>query len=286
LNDAIDRGGAPSRRAWAAAARAGFPERRGSRVRLRARAQLARALWTARGERKLPSQRELDRALRAVTAAELEQLCEWTVFGPLYLLPTRRFVHALARQLRALGVRRVLEVAAGDGLLARSLAAADRSLRVIATDSGAWEPAAARMRPAERRALRGRAVAGLTLGDNVLKQDARRAIAQHRPELILCSWLPPGHLLDDLIRAPVRYVLEIGAGSGVTASAFSWRFAHEFLEGPLTHCARCRLDLHPPRELHTRITLYYGAAHRDHAEDAVRRGDWLWQFRPKKQSSS
>jgi hypothetical protein len=268
-----------SRAAQAVEARAGFPERGGTRAAVRARARLARALWTARGERKLPSQRELDRALRSATAAELERICELTMFGPLYLLPTRRFAHALARELRALRVRRVHEVAAGDGLLARALAGADRSLRVSASDSGAWEHAQARMSPADRRVLRGQVVAGLELGRNVQKQSARRAIAEHRPELILCSWLPPGHLLDELIRAPVRYVLEIGAGAGVTASAYSWRFAHEFLEGELAQSARCRLDARPHQELHTRITLYYGAAHPEFAEDKVRRGDWLWQFK-------
>jgi hypothetical protein len=269
------------RRGVAARARAGFPERGGGAARVRARAQLARALWTVDGRRKLASERELDRALRGVSAADLEWLCEWTALGPLYLLPTRRFVHALARQLRALGVRRVLVVAAGDGLLARSLAAADRRLRVTASDSGAWADARGRMRPAEQRALRGRAVAGLALGQNVARMSAQQAIAQHRPELVLCSWLPPGHLLDALIRAPVRYVLEIGAGAGVTASAYSWRFAHEFLEGELAESARCRLDQRPPRELHSRITLYYGAAHPEFVEDRVQRGDWLWQFRPR-----
>jgi hypothetical protein len=280
--DRTQRAASQSRPALAAEARAGFPGRGGNAARVRARAQLARALWTVRGERKLPSQRELDRALRAVTAAELERICELTSFGPLYLLPTRRFVHALAAEIRALGVRRVHEVAAGDGLLARALAGADRSLHVSASDSGAWQRAEARMSPAERRALRGRDVAGLALGRNVQKQDARRAISAHRPQLILCSWLPPGHLLDELIRAPVRYVLEIGAGAGVTASAYSWRFAHEFLEGELASAARCRLDARPDRQLHTRITLYYGAAHPEFAEDTVRRGDWLWQFRPQR----
>ncbi|HMI92641.1 MAG TPA: hypothetical protein VK509_14800 [Polyangiales bacterium] len=270
-----------SRAALAAEARAGFPGRGQSHARTQARGRLARALWTARGERKLASQRELDRALRGVSAAELERICELTELGPLYLLPTRRFAHALAREIRALGVRRVHEAAAGDGSLARALAGADRSLRVTASDSGAWERAQARMSATERRVLRGHAVAGIALGSNVQREDARRAIAQHRPELILCSWLPPGQLLDELIRAPVRYVLEIGAGAGVTASAYSWRFAHEFLEGALAQSARCRLDLRPAQALHTRITLYYGAAHPEHAEDPVRRGDWLWQFRPR-----
>ena len=99
---------------------------------------------------------------------------------------------------------------------------------------------------------------------------------------MLCSWLPPGHLLDELIRAPVQHVLEIGAGSGVTASAYSWRFQHEFLEGPLEQSARCRLDTRPARTLHSKVTLYFGAQHPDFFEERVRPGDWLWQYKPVK----
>ena len=123
-------------------------------------------------------------------------------------------------------------------------------------------------------------VAGLALGSDVHKLSARAAIARFEPELVLCSWLPPGHrLLDALIRAPVRYVLELGAGSGVTASAYCWRFDHEFLEGPLEQTARCRLDTRPHKQLHSRATLYFGAAHPDHFEERVTPGDWLHQFK-------
>ncbi|HEX5661214.1 MAG TPA: hypothetical protein VFX59_28680, partial [Polyangiales bacterium] len=92
--------------------------------------------------------------------------------------------------------------------------------------------------------------------------------------------LPPGHMLDALVRAPVRYVLELGAGSGVTGSVYSWRFAHEFLEAELDPSTRCRLDLRPRVALHSRATLYYGRAHASYYEERVRPGDWLYQFRP------
>ena len=133
----------------------------------------------------------------------------------------------------------------------------------------------------ERRALARVAVPGLALGSEVRRLDARAAIDTLRPDVVLCSWLPPGELLDDLVRADVRHVLEIGAGQGVTASAYAWRFAHEFLEGPLERAARCRLDVRPRRTLHSRVTLYFGAAHPEHFEEPVEPGDWLWQFRPR-----
>lgn len=277
---------APVEAATLAAARAGFPERGGGARARRARAELVRVLWSARGVRRLPGASELDHALSALRPADLAWLCELSPLAPLYFLPTRRFVHQLARSLRGLGVRRVLEVAAGDGFLARALARAAPELEVVATDSGTWQKPEARMSAREQRTHRKRAVPGLSLGENVIRCEARRAVRRFVPELVLCAWLPPSHLLDGLIREPVRYVLEIGAGSGVTASAYSWRFAHEFLEGPLEHSARCRLDARPQQALHSRITLYYGASHPEHFEERVRRDDWLWQFRPQRRARS
>lgn len=265
-------------------AHAGFPSRGGGKRAIAGRALLARALWNARGDRKLPTQSELDVALSSVSEADLEWTCEFSALGPLYLLPTRPFIQRLASQLRALSVRRVLEVAAGDGFLSRALAAAAPELEVTACDSGAWQTPEARMSAKERRALRGVDVPGLRLGPHVIKCSAAHAIARFEPALVLCSWLPPGHLLDGLVRQNVRYVLEIGAEHGVTASPYSWRFAHEFLEGPLEARARCRLDTRPKEKLHSRLTLYYGKAHPEHYEERVGKNDWLYQFRPKKAS--
>jgi len=132
----------------------------------------------------------------------------------------------------------------------------------------------------ERREFREEDVPGVRLGASVLRVDALAAIRRTRPDLVLASWLPPGRLLDRLIRAPVRYVLEIGAKDGVTPGAWSWRFAHEFCE-EIERSARCRLDERPRRTLHSRVTLYYGARHPDHDCEQVRPGDWLWQFRPR-----
>lgn len=263
-------------------AHAGFPSRPGSARVRRARAQLSRALFAKTGERRLPSAPELDRALAANSPDEIAWICEFSALAPLYFLPTRRFVHALARELRSLGARRVVEVAAGDGFLSRCLHRIAPDLEIVATDDGSWSNPAARMSAAERRAFRGAEVPGIRSGESVQRMSARRAVRELAPDVVLCAWLPPGHLLDTLIRAPVRHVLEIGAGSGITASAYSWRFAHVFVEGPLERYARCRLDARPARELHSRITLYYGRAHPEYHEERVRPGDWLWQFKPER----
>jgi hypothetical protein len=254
-------------------ARAGFPSRGGGRRTIEARATLARLLWDGAGRRRVPSAPALDRALSALPRGELAWLCELTPLGPIYLLPTRPFLRELLRIIRCCGARRVLEVAAGDGHLGRSLAALAPDLRISLSDSGAWEKPPARMTAKEKRALRGVPVSGLRLGPDVERLDARDAISRHRPDLVVVSWLPPGPLLADLIRSPVRHVLEIGAGSGITGDIGCWRFAHEFCEGRIEELARCRLDERPGRALHTRVTLYFGAAHERFAEEE----HWLGQ---------
>jgi hypothetical protein len=246
-----------------------------------AREELARLLWTRTGARHLPGTAELDAAIARLRRGELFDLCEFDRRGPLYLLPTRELVRALAARVRTTGARRILEVAAGDGFLSRLLRKAVRDVEVIASDSGAWSDPRARMNAREKRELRGRQVPGVRPGDEVLRLDALSAVRRTRPDLVLACWLPPGPLLDRLIRAPVRHVLEIGAKDGVTPGAWSWRHAHEFCD-ELERYARCRLDERPRRTLHSRVTLYLGGSHPDHHRERVRPGDWLWQFRPRR----
>ncbi len=268
----------PDPSALAADAHAGFPARRGGTKRTLARAALSRALWSPEGARRLPRLAELDAALDGVTAADLEWVCELSPLGPVYFLPTAEGVAALAARIRELGVRRVVEVAAGDGFLSQCLR--EHGVAAVATDSGSWADPQARMRPEEALAMAGVEVPGVRMGAGVERAEALDAIATHGPDLVLAAWLPPGDLLDRLIRAPVSYVLEIGAAGGATPGAWTWRFAHDFWEGPEAALNRCRLDLRPGRETHTRVTLYFGGSHDEHFEERPRRGDWLWQFRP------
>jgi hypothetical protein len=270
---------ARERRASAREARLGFPARGGGAKAVAARAALARLLWSPAGERRVPPLSALDRALSALPLGELSWLAELGPLGPLYLFPTRPFLRALARQIRALGARRVLEAAAGDGHLSRALAREAPDLEIFASDSGAWELPQARMNASERRGLASSRVAGLPPGEGVHRLEARAAVQALRPDLVLACWLPPGPLLARIIRAPVRHVLEIGAGSGVTGDVLCWRFAHEFLEGRLEALARCRLDQRPRRALHTRITLYAGRTHPDFHEERIGPNHFLWTMR-------
>jgi hypothetical protein len=238
-----------------------------------------RLLFAPNGARRLPTVTGLDRALGALPPGGLWRYCETRPTGPLYLLPTREFVRALAEACRKLG-RRVLEVGAGDGFLARALTTAAPDLEVRATDSGGWSKSSARMTPAEQRQWRRVPLAGIPLGQNVERLDALDAVRRYRPDVVVCSWLPPGPLLSQVIRSPCRCVIDIGAGRGVTAQgAWDWRFAHDFLE-PLEQLARCRLDERPAKTLHSRVTLYFGRLHPEFGEERPRRGDWLYQFKP------
>jgi len=216
---------------------------------------VARLLWNESGERRVPPAATLDRALSALPRGDLERMCEFNPFGPVYFIPTPPFLRALARRIRSRGARRVLEVAAGDGHLTRSLSAYAPDLRVVASDSGKWERPQARMSPRERRELRGTAVSGIRAGPEVVRLDVRAAIDRFRPDLVLACWLPPGPLLGRILRASPGDVLEIGAGSGITGDISCWRYQHEFCD-ELDALGRCRLDERPARKLHTRVTLY------------------------------
>jgi hypothetical protein len=203
--------------------------------------------------RSVPAALEFDRAVARLRRGELWRICEFDPRGPIYFVPTKEFVRALAKRLRRF---RVLEVAAGEGLLARALAR--RGVRIVATDSGKWERPQARMNARERRKYRD--AAGLSLGTHVIRVDAVSAIRKFRPEIVLACWLPPGPLLARIIRAAPR-VIEIGGGSGITGDIRCWRYPHDFLE-ELDALGRCRLDERPARELHTRVTLYERAPRR------------------------
>ncbi len=182
--------------------------------------------------------------------------------GPIYLLPTREWVSALATYVDGLGVRTVLEVAAGDGFLSRCLAAKCPQLRIVATDDGSWEKAKARMTTRERRDYAGVDVRGLALGNNVKKVSAQRAVQRYRPDLVIVSWAPPGQLVRRVMRGPCKYVLDVGTeGDECGGGPALWRSAQDFVEGPVEQLAWCRLDERSAEQRRTRVTLYHGARH-------------------------
>lgn len=75
----------------------------------------------------------------------------------------------VARLAALIDGRSCLEIAAGDGTLSRFLA--DAGVRITATDDYSWSDS-------------------IDFPVSVLRQDARAALREHQPEVVVCSWPP------------------------------------------------------------------------------------------------
>ena len=91
--------------------------------------------------------------------------------GPkgIYCFYSRRLIRRLAAMI---GDRSCLEIAAGDGTLSRFLAA--EGVEVTATDDHSWTHS-------------------VRFPDTVVRQDARAALRERRPRVVICSWPPAGN---------------------------------------------------------------------------------------------
>ncbi len=242
--------------------------------RVRARAALLRVLFDARGRRLLPDDGVLADALAACGRDDVWWACEANSYGPLYLLPTRQWLSVLVDTLADLRVRSVLEIGAGDGFLSHCLARRRPDLRVVATDSHAWARPEARQNERDRREFHGQRFAGIPMGAQVQRRGAVAATTALQPDLVLASWCPPGTLLERVIRAPSKLVLDISVDGDVCGNGErTWRFEKDFLSGPLEDRALCRLDGDPASARATRCTLYYGKRHKNYGIN--RRGGLL-----------
>lgn len=93
----------------------------------------------------------------------------------IYCFYSSKLIDALATLIDG---RSCLEIAAGDGTLARFLAA--RGLSIIATDDHSWH-------------------ASVSYPDTVRNEDARAALRAHRPEVVVCSWPPAGNAFEQYV---------------------------------------------------------------------------------------
>ncbi|MDP2345431.1 MAG: hypothetical protein Q8O67_31090 [Deltaproteobacteria bacterium] len=236
---------------------------RDTAARRRARAALVDVLWDRHGRRRLPPERELVDAITACDARDLWWVCEASSAGPLYLLPTREWLTHLCALLDEVKAKKILEVAAGDGFLSACLQRRRPDLRVVATDDFSWTAAQQRSSERDRAEFGATPFAGIQPLSIVQKQTAAAAIEEHRPDVVIVSWPPPGTLVERVIRAPrCQLVLDLSVDGDVCGNGMkTWRFEKEFLEGPLEQRALCRLDARPLEPRQTRATLYYGRAH-------------------------
>lgn len=105
----------------------------------------------------------------AVSAMLLEAGC--------YLIPPAELV----REIRlVIGKRRTLEIGAGRGILAGCLRHA--GVDITAVDDQSWEGT-------------------IPIGRDVLVMDGREALVRFQPQVVLCSWPPPGNSFEREILA-------------------------------------------------------------------------------------
>ncbi len=97
----------------------------------------------------------------------------------IYCFYSRRLVKRLARLADG---RRCLEIAAGDGTLTRFLR--DAGVDVVATDDYSWAQ-------------------HVDFDETVKRMDAMRSIRHYSPQVVFCSWPPPGNTFErEVFRAP------------------------------------------------------------------------------------
>ena len=84
----------------------------------------------------------------------------------IYCFYSRRLIEELSR---IIGKRRCLEIAAGDGTLSRFLK--QQGVQVTTTDDYSWQNS-------------------VSYPEWVVKKDARGALSQYLPEIVICSWPP------------------------------------------------------------------------------------------------
>jgi hypothetical protein len=116
----------------------------------------------------------------------------------IYCFYSRPLLRAIAALV---GDRACLEVAAGDGTLARLLG--DEGLQVRATDDGSW----------------GHAIA---YPPEVERLDAREAVRRHAPRAVLCAWPPPANPFERRILEAPGVELYVVVGSRHRFAAGDW----------------------------------------------------------------
>jgi hypothetical protein len=119
----------------------------------------------------------------------------------IYCFYSKPLVKALAERI---GDRSCVEIAAGDGTLARFMRAAGTD--VIATDDYSW-----------RTTRKGAAQA------DVIEQDAQSALRERAPQVVVCSWPPAGNPFENWVfgTPSVETYIMIGSRSEQAAGNFA-----------------------------------------------------------------
>ncbi|MBI1844589.1 MAG: hypothetical protein HYR89_08295 [Actinobacteria bacterium] len=116
----------------------------------------------------------------------------------IYCFYSKPFMKQLAAMI---GKRSCLEIAAGDGTLARFLEA--EGVSTIATDDYSWSHS-------------------VTYPETVLRKDAAAALRRHQPEVVICSWPPAGNRFEREVFRTRSVQLYIVIGSHSEHNSGNW----------------------------------------------------------------
>ncbi|WP_152048525.1 hypothetical protein [Aureimonas psammosilenae] len=151
--------------------------------------------------------------------------------GGTYCFLSAELIDALASICRG---RSCLEIAAGDGTLSRFLKLKD--VAIVATDDRSWK-------------------GSIDYPPEVLAMDAATALEKVAPEVVLCSWPPPGNDFERFVFATptVRTYLVIGSRHGFATGA------RDAYAAPTGFVATPRPDLEAlvlPPEIGTEVLVF------------------------------
>jgi hypothetical protein len=107
----------------------------------------------------------------------------------------------IERLAERIGDRRCLEIAAGDGTLARFLA--DAGVDVVATDDHSWTQS-------------------VTFPASVLREDAETALRLHAPQVVIASWPPAGNSFERAVFETEGVELYVVIGSRHRFASGNW----------------------------------------------------------------
>jgi hypothetical protein len=116
----------------------------------------------------------------------------------IYCFYSRKLIDELAVLI---GTRTCLEIAAGDGTLSLFLTAS--GIKITATDDFSWQHE-------------------VKYPESVVKADAKDALRDYRPEVVLCSWPPAGNSFEQQVFRTGSVQLYIVIGSRHRFAAGNW----------------------------------------------------------------
>ena len=117
----------------------------------------------------------------------------------IYCFYSRRLIRELAAMI---GDRSTVEIAAGDATLSRFLAS--EGVRIVATDDHSWSKS-------------------IEFPATVVREDARQALRTRRPEVVVCSWPPPGNDFEREVFRTLSVQLYVVIASRHRFAAGDWR---------------------------------------------------------------